>query len=83
MLFSIMKHSPCPLFSPRVYKSRHFEYIKSDTFASDEWPGKLRHFGVCCGWEIIDIISTDETKVKMLDESQEEYLTMTLILSLT
>jgi len=47
-------------------KSRYLEYVKNDTFASDEWPGKLRHFGICCGWEIIDIISIDEPQVEMV-----------------
>lgn len=44
-------------------KSRYMEYIKSDTIASDEWPGKLKHFGISCCWEIVDIISVDEPKI--------------------
>lgn len=47
-------------------KSRYLEYVKSDTFASDEWPGKLKHFGICCGWEIIDIISVDEPIIEKI-----------------
>lgn len=47
-------------------KSRYLEYVKNDTAASDEWPGKLRHFGICCGWEIIDIVSVDEPEVHYL-----------------
>lgn len=48
-------------------KSRYLEYVKGDTIASDEWPGKLKHFGICCGWEIIDIVSTDEPKVQIIN----------------
>lgn len=44
-------------------KSRYLEYVKNDTIASDEWPGKLRHFGFCCEWEVIDIVSIDEPMV--------------------
>jgi hypothetical protein len=52
-------------------KSRYLEYVKTDTFASDEWPGKLRHFGICCEWEIIDIISIDEPQVQLIDKLGE------------
>lgn len=45
-------------------KSRYLEYVKSDTIASDEWPGKLKHFGICCEWEIIDIVSIDEPQIQ-------------------
>jgi hypothetical protein len=47
-------------------KSRYMEYIKSDTIASDEWPGKLKHFGISCCWEIVDIISVDEPKIQIV-----------------
>lgn len=46
-------------------KSRYLEYVRSDTIASDEWPGKLRHFGLCCGWQVIDVVSVDEPVVRM------------------
>lgn len=56
-------------------KSRYLEYVQNDTTASDIWPGQLRHFGFCCEWQIIDVISKDEPKVRLLipegDNSQE------------
>jgi hypothetical protein len=47
-------------------KSRYMEYVRDDTIATDEWPGKLRHFGFCCEWHVIDIISIDEPKIRMI-----------------
>ena len=44
-------------------RSRYLEYIMADTIATDNWPGKLRHFGICCGWHVIDVISVDEPEV--------------------
>lgn len=45
-------------------KSRYLEYVKNDTIATAVWPGKIRHFGFCCEWEVIDIVSIDEPEVK-------------------
>ncbi len=44
-------------------KSRYLEYIKNDSIASDEWPGILKHFGICCTWEIIDVVSVNMPEI--------------------
>lgn len=46
-------------------RSRYLEYVRSDTIASDKWPGKLRHFGFCCEWHVIDVISTDQPEIRV------------------
>ena len=48
-------------------KSRYLEYIQNETKATAIWPGQLRHFGFCCEWQIIDVISKDVPAVKVVD----------------
>lgn len=50
-------------------KSRYLEYVKNDTIATDVWPGKIRHFGFCCEWEVIDIVSMTEPLIQVACES--------------
>lgn len=52
-------------------KSRYMEYVKSDTIASDEWPGKLRHFGFCCEWHVVDVVSVQEPAIRILNKNAD------------
>ncbi len=48
-------------------KSRYLDYIKANTIADDVYPGKLRHFEFCSGWDIIDVIAVDEPKINIYE----------------
>ncbi len=47
-------------------KSRFLEYVASATFATHEHPGPLQHIGLLCQNHIVDVISTQEPKVRQL-----------------
>jgi hypothetical protein len=50
-----------------LYSKSHFlDYAKKGTFAGEEYPGPLKHWGIKCLNHIIDIISHVEPKVKLL-----------------
>ncbi|MDN8592785.1 hypothetical protein Q0V21_29115 [Paenibacillus sp. 11B] len=49
----------------RIYsKSRYLDFIKSSTFATEEYPGPYKHYGISCLNHIIDIVSTTEPIIK-------------------
>lgn len=48
----------------RIYsKSKYLDYMTSKTFA-EQVLGKLKHYGVYCEWQIIDVISDEEPIIK-------------------
>jgi len=51
-------------------KSRYLDYIKDNTIADDVYPGKLRHFGFCSEWHIIDVVAINEPKINIISCSQ-------------
>jgi hypothetical protein len=51
-------------------KSRYLDYIKANTIADAVYPGKLRHFGFCGEWHIIDVVAIDEPKINIISCSQ-------------
>ncbi len=51
----------------RVYSKSHFlEYASRATFACNELPGPMHHFGLICQNHIIDVISTGPPSVRKL-----------------
>ena len=43
----------------RIYSTSHFrDYLSRSTFATDEYPGPLRHFEICCEAQIVNVVST-------------------------
>jgi hypothetical protein len=43
----------------RIYsKSRFRQYVSRSTFATDEYPGPMQHYEVCCEDHIVNVIST-------------------------
>jgi hypothetical protein len=52
----------------RIYsKSRYLDYINVSTFASNDYPGPYKHYGIACLNHIIDIISTEEPIIKEIE----------------
>ncbi|WP_339241762.1 hypothetical protein MKX40_11925 [Paenibacillus sp. FSL R5-0517] len=50
----------------RTFKrSRYLDYIKLATFASDEYPGPYKHYGVAGLNHIVDIISSDVPYIRI------------------
>lgn len=47
-------------------KSRYLDFIKVDTFASEEYPGPFIHYEIACFNHIIDIVSISEPIVSEL-----------------
>jgi len=55
----------------RIYsKSPFLDYVRSATFASDEYPGKLSHYGFICENHIIDVVIAGEPEVKVTRQPQ-------------
>lgn len=55
----------------RIYrKSRYLDFIKVGTFASEDYPGVFKHYGIVCLNHIIDIVSVSEPVVKEIQISE-------------
>lgn len=55
----------------RIYrKSRYLDFIKVGTFASEDYPGAFKHYGIVCFNHIIDIVSVSEPIVKEIQMSE-------------
>ncbi|MBP2644224.1 MAG: hypothetical protein H6Q67_2111 [Firmicutes bacterium] len=52
-------------------KSHYLEYIQNKTTASANWMRQLKHFGFCCEWQIIDVISKDKPEVRIFDTREK------------
>jgi hypothetical protein len=43
----------------RIYEKSYFrDYLSRSTFATDEYPGPLLHFEICCEDQIVNVVST-------------------------
>ena len=43
----------------RTYAKSHFrDYVSRSTFATDEYPGLLSHYEICCEYQTINVVST-------------------------
>ncbi|QHE52769.1 hypothetical protein [Pontibacillus sp. HMF3514] len=52
----------------RIYSNSHFlDYVKAHTFASEDYPGPFKHFGMSCVDHVINVVSSSNpiiTEVK-------------------
>jgi hypothetical protein len=46
-------------------KSRFLDYVRLATFASDDYPGKLNHYGINCLNHIVDVVSIEEPRISI------------------
>ena len=50
-----------------VYSKSHFlDYVRVATFASDDFPSKLNHYGINCLNHITDVVSVEEPVISIL-----------------
>ena len=48
----------------RIYSKSGFrQYISRSTFATEEYPGPMQHYEVCCQDHVINVISTQPPTV--------------------
>ncbi|HZG51337.1 MAG TPA: hypothetical protein VEZ40_04300 [Pyrinomonadaceae bacterium] len=52
-------------------KSRFLDYVRVATFASDDYPGKLNHYGINCLNHIVDVISAKEPHIDILRRARQ------------
>lgn len=49
----------------RIYsKSRYLDFISLGTFASEDYPGPFKHYGIICYDHIIDIVASQSPVIK-------------------
>jgi hypothetical protein len=49
----------------RIYsKSRYLDFIKAGTFASEDYPGPFKHYGISCLNHVVDVASVSEPIIK-------------------
>lgn len=54
----------------RIYsKSRYLDFISVGTFASEDYPGPFKHYGVVCYDHIIDVVSSSCPIIKEAERS--------------
>ena len=52
----------------RIYsKSTFLDYVANSTFATSDYPGPFKHYGFCCLNHIIDVVSMEPPKVKVIN----------------
>jgi len=52
----------------RIYsKSRYLDFISVATFASEDYPGPFKHYGIVCYDHIIDVVACHEPVVKEVE----------------
>jgi hypothetical protein len=50
----------------RIYTKSHFmDYLLLSTFATDEFPGPLRHYEICCEDQLVNVVSTSSPTIMM------------------
>ena len=47
-------------------KSAFLDYVRASTFASDDYPGLYKHYGINCLDHIVDVASVDEPTVQII-----------------
>jgi hypothetical protein len=56
----------------QVYSRSHFlDYVRVATFASDDYPGKLGHYGINCLNHIVDIVSASQPIISLIRGAQQ------------
>lgn len=63
----------------RIYsKSRFRQYISQSTFATDEYPGPMQHYEVCCEDHVVSVISTIDPSLNEFRSEDASALPKTL-----
>ncbi|MBV9925099.1 MAG: hypothetical protein JOZ96_08805 [Acidobacteria bacterium] len=58
----------------RVYSKSHFlDYVRTATFASDEYPGKLNHYEIVCENHILDVVSVGEPDITIVRRARQRH----------
>jgi hypothetical protein len=47
-------------------KSRFLSYVRTATFATDEYPGPVNHFEVICQNHVIEVVSTEAPRIRRI-----------------
>jgi hypothetical protein len=77
--YSVRNESFCTLDKEELWEGRlfclytksHFlDYVTRATFATADYPGPLRHWGVNCLNHIVDVVSTVEPQVRYIKLSE-------------
>jgi hypothetical protein len=56
----------------RVYSKSHFlDYVARATFASDEYPGPLRHWCLVCENHLVDVVGCAQPEVRRLRPAEQ------------
>lgn len=56
----------------QTYSRSHFlDYVRVATFASDDHPGKLRHYGINCLNHIVDVVSASQPMISLIRGAQQ------------
>jgi hypothetical protein len=51
----------------QTYSRSHFlDYVRVATFASDDYPGKLGHYGINCLNHIVDVVSASQPIISLV-----------------
>jgi len=76
--YSVRNESFCQLDNDEVWEGRlfclysksHFlDYVARATFASSDYPGPLRHWGINCLNHIVDVVSNVEPQVRRIESA--------------
>lgn len=55
----------------RIYsKSRYLDYIKAGTFASEDYSGPFKHYGMSCLNHVVDVVSISVPIIKEVQRTQ-------------
>jgi hypothetical protein len=55
----------------RVYsKSLFLDYVRTDTFGDDQYPGPSKHIGISCGNHIVNVVSVSDPSIRLLRAGQ-------------
>lgn len=55
----------------KIYsKSRYLDFIKVGTFASEDYPGPFKHYGISCLNHVVDVASVSEPIIKEVQRTK-------------
>ncbi len=55
-------------YNPRIYsQSKFLDYIKADTFATNDYPGEFKHFAFLSENHVINVASVSPPKVEQIN----------------
>lgn len=61
------------IFKGRIFcvyeKSVYLDYLKRASFACDDLPGPFKHYGFSCLNHIVDVASTDEPRITLINKN--------------